>query len=83
LAGGLDAVLARAAALRDEGNLRLACHLIEFAVIAEPGSKAAHDLRADIYGARSKLAVSSMERNILNHAALASLQGKRDLAGDY
>jgi alkyl sulfatase BDS1-like metallo-beta-lactamase superfamily hydrolase len=83
LAGGLDAVLARAAALRDEGSLRLACHLVEFAVIAEPGSKAAHDLRADIYGARSKLAVSSMERNILNHAALASLQGKRDLAGDY
>ena len=83
LAGGLDAVLSRAAALRDEGNLRLACHLVEFAVIAEPGSKAAHDLRADIYGARSKLAVSSMERNILNHASLASLQGKRDLAGDY
>jgi hypothetical protein len=56
---------------------------VEFAVIAQPASKAAHDLRAEIYSARSRLAVSSMERNILNHAALASREGKRDLAGDY
>lgn len=81
LAGGLDAVLVRVAALQAEGNLRLACHLVEFAVLAEPGSNAAHSLRAEVYGARSRLAVSSMERNILNHAALASAQGKRDLAG--
>lgn len=83
LAGGLDAVLDRVAELQREGNLRLACHLVEFAVIAEPGSKAAHALRAEVYGARSKLEVSSMSRNILNHAALASAQGKRDLAGEY
>lgn len=82
LAGGLDRVLERAAALRDEGNLRLACHLVEFAVIAEPGSRAAHDLRAEIYAARAALQPSSMARNILNHAALASRQGRRDLAGD-
>jgi alkyl sulfatase BDS1-like metallo-beta-lactamase superfamily hydrolase len=83
LSGGLDRVLERVAALKAEGNLRMACHLVEYAVIAEPGSKEAHELRAEVYSARSKLAVSSMERNILNHAALASAQGKRDLAGDY
>ncbi|WBL34871.1 MBL fold metallo-hydrolase [Tepidiforma flava] len=83
LAGGLDRVLERAAALRAEGNLRLACHLVEYAVIAEPGSRAAHDLRAEIYAARAALQPSSMARNILNHAALASRQGKRDLAGDF
>ncbi len=83
LAGGLEAVLARAATLQAQGNLRLASHLIEFAVIAHPASKEAHTLRAEIYSGRSKLAVSSMERNILNHAALASAQGKRDLAGDW
>lgn len=83
LAGGLDAVLSRASALRDEGNLRLASHLVEFAVIAHPGSQEAHTLRGDIYSRRSQLAVSSMERNILNHAALASAEGKRDLAGEY
>ncbi|MGH2634020.1 MAG: alkyl sulfatase dimerization domain-containing protein [Tepidiformaceae bacterium] len=82
LAGGIDAVLTRAGALQAEGNLRMACHLIEFAVIAEPGSKAAHDLRAELYGARSKLESSTMAKNILNHAALASGQGRRDLAGN-
>ncbi len=81
LAGGLDAVLARAAALKSEGNLRLACHLVEFAVLAEPGSKEAHALRSDVYDARAKLESSSIARNILNHAALASARGKRDLAG--
>ncbi len=83
LAGGLDAVLARAAALQATGNLRMASHLVEFGVINAPGSKEAHTLRAEIYAARSKLAVSSMERNILNHAAAASAEGKRDLAGEY
>jgi alkyl sulfatase BDS1-like metallo-beta-lactamase superfamily hydrolase len=82
LAGGIDRVLERAAALQNEGNLRMACHLVEYAVIAEPGSKAAHALRAEIYGARSRLETASMSQNILNHAALASAQGKRDLAGD-
>lgn len=81
LAGGLDAVLERAAALRSEGNLRLACHLVEFAVLAEPGSREAHALRSEVYDARAKLEPSSIARNILNHAALASAQGKRDLAG--
>ncbi len=83
LAGGINAVLERAGALQREGNLRMACHLVEFAVIAEPGSKAAHALRAEVYGARSKLETASMSQNILNHAALASAQGKRDLAGDF
>jgi alkyl sulfatase BDS1-like metallo-beta-lactamase superfamily hydrolase len=83
LAGGLDPVLARVHALREAGNLRLACHLVEYAVIAEPGSKEAHALRAEVYSARANLQESSMARNILNHAALASGQGKRDLAGEY
>lgn len=83
LAGGLDHVLERAAALKAEGNPRLACHLVEFAVIAEPGSAAAHNLRQEVYAQRSQQQTSSMARNILNHAALASGQGKRDLAGDW
>ena len=83
LAGGLERVLDRAAALRAEGELRMACHLVEYAVIAEPGSRAAHALRAEIYAARAALETSSMSRNILNHAALASEQGKRDIAGNW
>lgn len=83
MAGGVEAVIARANALMAEDNLRLACHIIEYAVLAEPASAAAHEARATIYGARSQQQTSSMARNILNHASLASKQGKRDLAGEY
>ncbi len=83
LAGGLEPVLSRAAALQAEGNLRLACHLLEYAVIAEPGSKEAHALRREVYAARAALQTSSMARNILAHAALSSEHGQRDLAGGW
>lgn len=72
-----------AADLRDSGDLRMACHLVEMAVIAAPNSSDAHALRTAIYRARSEQAISSMERNILNHAAQSSEQGRRDLAGDW
>jgi alkyl sulfatase BDS1-like metallo-beta-lactamase superfamily hydrolase len=81
LAGGVANVLARAKKLKDEGDSRLACHIVEYAVLAEPSSKEVHTVRAEVYAARSKEQESSMARNILNHAALASQQGRRDLAG--
>jgi alkyl sulfatase BDS1-like metallo-beta-lactamase superfamily hydrolase len=83
LSGGIDRVVDRALQLVDEGNARLACHVIEFAILADPASTAAHDARSTVYEAHSNAQTSSMARNILNHAALASAQGKRDLAGDY
>jgi alkyl sulfatase BDS1-like metallo-beta-lactamase superfamily hydrolase len=83
LAGGVDRVLERVAVLQAAGDLRLACHLVEYAVIVAPESKAVHELRAQVYAARAALQDSSMARNILNHAALASARGKRDLAGDF
>jgi len=51
LAGGLDQVLGRADRLRQQGDLRLACHLVEYAVLAEPESKRAHELRGDLRSA--------------------------------
>jgi alkyl sulfatase BDS1-like metallo-beta-lactamase superfamily hydrolase len=78
LGGGLDAVLRRAEALRDQGNLRLASHLVEYAVLAEPASKAAHELRTAVYEARAKLEQSSMVRGIFNFAAGSSREGKKD-----
>ncbi|HZP56869.1 MAG TPA: alkyl sulfatase dimerization domain-containing protein [Dehalococcoidia bacterium] len=80
LAGGADRVLRRARDLVAAGNARLACHLVEYAVLAAPESKDAHAVRAEVYGARAREQTSSMARNILNHAALASEQGRRDLA---
>jgi alkyl sulfatase BDS1-like metallo-beta-lactamase superfamily hydrolase len=83
LAGGLERVLARARELAGAGDHRLACHLVEFAVLFDPASTEAHEVRADVYLARSEQQESSMARNILAHAAHASRQGRRDLAGDY
>ena len=76
-------MLERARELAAAGDHRLACHLVEFAVLFEPGSAEAHQVRAEVYAARSEQQVSSMARNILGHAAHASRQGKRDLAGQY
>jgi len=73
-------VLARARELADAGNHRLACHLVEFAVLFDPASREAHEVRAEVYAARSAEQVSSMARNILGHAAHASRQQRRDLA---
>jgi glyoxylase-like metal-dependent hydrolase (beta-lactamase superfamily II) len=83
LAGGVGAVVARAHELADAGDHRLACHLVEAAVIAEPGSAEAHAARVRIYEERAAEQESSMARNILRHAALASQANKRDLAGNY
>ena len=82
LAGGTEAVLAEARRLAAAGDERLACHLVEFAVLADPGSTAAHEARSEIYARRAAGYDSSMARNILNHAAEASRQGRRDLAGN-
>ena len=81
LAGGVDAVLRRAGDLAEAGDLRLACHLVEFAVLAEPESEAAHRARTEVYSRRAAGQESSMARNILNHAAEASRRMRRDLAG--
>jgi len=75
-------VLARARTLSEAGEHALACHLVESAYHAEPGNGAVHETRAMVYRANSQQQTSSMARNILNHAALASDQGKRDLAGE-
>lgn len=83
LAGGVDRVLERAAALADAGDHRMACHLVEAAVLAEPANAAAHELRRRIYDERAEQQESSMARNILRHAALSSERGLRDLAGGF
>ena len=50
---------------------------------AEPASDEVHGARARIYEERAADQESSMARNILRHAALASAAGRRDLAGEY
>jgi alkyl sulfatase BDS1-like metallo-beta-lactamase superfamily hydrolase len=83
LAGGVDTVLARVAELLDTDNARLACHLIEYASLAAPGSSAVHELRARAYRARADGDPTLMSRAIFLHAASSSEAGKRDVVGDW
>ncbi|HWC29015.1 MAG TPA: alkyl sulfatase dimerization domain-containing protein [Dehalococcoidia bacterium] len=78
LAGGIDSVIVRAEALLTEGDARLASHLIEHAVAAEPRHAHAHELRSRIYEARAASQTSQMARNIFRFAAASSRIGKRD-----
>jgi alkyl sulfatase BDS1-like metallo-beta-lactamase superfamily hydrolase len=78
MAGGTQRVLARAAELSGEGNLRLACHLVELAALAQPESAEVHETRGEVYEKRAAAEQSSMARNILRHAAISSSRGLRD-----
>lgn len=78
LAGGIEPVLDRARALEEEGDLRLASHLAEMAILAAPDSAAAHEVRARVYAARSEQERSTMARGIFNHFARSSRAGQRD-----
>jgi len=80
LAGGVRTVLERARSLSKEGRHALACHLVEAARHAAPNDASVHEARTSIYRAASAPQTSSMARNILHHAALASEKGQRDLA---
>ncbi|MEJ7720100.1 MAG: alkyl sulfatase dimerization domain-containing protein [Ilumatobacteraceae bacterium] len=53
LAGGIDRVLARAARLADDGDLRMASHLVEHTVLAAGDHAMAHELRTSIYQRRA------------------------------
>ena len=72
LAGGVDALVTRARALADGGDLRLACQLVELATQAEPENRAAHAARTDIYTERRKSELSLMAKGIYGHAARES-----------
>jgi len=69
LAGGLGPVLARAGRLLEQENFRLACHLADWAIEAEPESREAHALRAEIYRARSAAESSTMAKGVFDAAA--------------
>jgi alkyl sulfatase BDS1-like metallo-beta-lactamase superfamily hydrolase len=79
LAGGADVLAARAEALAAEGDLRLASHFAEMAVMAEPESARCHQVRAAVYDARRKSEASYMARGIYRSAAIDSKVQLKDL----
>ena len=72
LAGSVEALTDRAQELAEAGDLRLACHLVEMAVAAEPGHEGAHRARAEVYWRRRKAERSLMSKGIYAAAARQS-----------
>jgi alkyl sulfatase BDS1-like metallo-beta-lactamase superfamily hydrolase len=68
LAGGAGRLASRALELCDS-DVRLACHLAELAVQAEPENKHAHALRAQVFQTRREGETSLMAKGIYGHAA--------------
>ena len=72
LAGSVEVLAERAVALAESGDLRLACHLVEMAVAAEPTHEGAHRARADVYWRRRAAERSLMSKGIYAAAARES-----------
>jgi alkyl sulfatase BDS1-like metallo-beta-lactamase superfamily hydrolase len=67
LAGGADKLVARARELADL-DMELACHLAEWAALAEPGNRAAQECVRDLFTQRAGDESSLMGRGIFMHA---------------
>lgn len=68
LAGGALKLAERAQSVAQEDS-RLACHLAEFAVQADPDNKALHAIRAEVYQSRRETESSLMAKGIYGSAA--------------
>ena len=69
LAGGAARLAERAAALADQGELALACHLAELATRAEPEDAGIRATRAAVYRRRAERERSTMARGVFGAAA--------------
>jgi alkyl sulfatase BDS1-like metallo-beta-lactamase superfamily hydrolase len=74
LAGGAAALAARAGVLADEGDFRLACHLVELAHRAAPDDQSVHERRHDVYARRVEAETSTMAKGVFGWAAAESLR---------
>ncbi|MGH8013070.1 MAG: alkyl sulfatase dimerization domain-containing protein [Candidatus Binataceae bacterium] len=74
LAGGVGKLVARAMTRFEAGEMRLACHLIDWAALAAPDDKAVSVARMKIYAACALAASSTMAHGIFRAAALEAAQ---------
>jgi len=72
LSGGAEVLMRRALELMTSGDLRLACHLADFAGWSAPDDKAIHADRATIYNSRRDVELSLMSKGIFKAAARES-----------
>jgi alkyl sulfatase BDS1-like metallo-beta-lactamase superfamily hydrolase len=76
LAGGVAAMLERATALAEQGDLRLACHLADYALEAATDDAATQLAVAAIYQQRAKGETSLMAVNLYRSAAAYARDGR-------
>jgi glyoxylase-like metal-dependent hydrolase (beta-lactamase superfamily II) len=76
LCGGALSLAERAQALADKNELRLACHLADFALEAAPSDPAVQAKVAAIYDKRAGGETSLMATNIFNSAAVYARAGR-------
>ena len=69
LAGGAEALADRAVVVAAEGDLRLACQLVEWAAAAAPEDPAVHERRNHLYEQRRRSEPSLMAKGIFAAAA--------------
>ena len=69
LAGGAATIAARARDVAAQGDLRLACGLVEIAFKAAPNDSSVRAARADIYARRAEMEPSTMAKGIYSWAA--------------
>lgn len=76
LAGGVTALVDRARALADAGELRLASQVIEWAAQAAPDDPRVHATRAEVYRLRVAEETSTMAKGIFGWAVAESEQDR-------
>ena len=67
-AAGAEPILARARKLRDDGDLQMACHLVDFVRKGQPGNREAWELWRDLFTARADTERSLMARGAFHSA---------------
>jgi alkyl sulfatase BDS1-like metallo-beta-lactamase superfamily hydrolase len=76
LAGGAAPLLARARAIAAGGDLRLACHLADYALEAQPRDPDVQDAVAALYEERAAGEAGLMARNLFRSAAAYARHGR-------
>jgi alkyl sulfatase BDS1-like metallo-beta-lactamase superfamily hydrolase len=76
LAGGAEHLADRAAALAERRQLRLACHLADYALEAAPHDRHVQDIVARIYENRATSETSLMAVNLFRSAAVYARGGR-------
>jgi alkyl sulfatase BDS1-like metallo-beta-lactamase superfamily hydrolase len=76
LAGGAAALVARAQEIAGTGDLRLACHLADYALEAEPSNRDVQEAVAALYDRRAATETSLMAINLMNSAAAYAREGR-------